>query len=875
MASNMTFVITLQLKGQNEVEKLFDEVKKPHEASVSIDTTGVQSGIENLQNPIKNMVDNIKTGFAQIGLAISGVQQVIGLVRGAIDPLIAASNVQEDAVTSLNAALRNTGLNVDKVSGQLQGYAASIQKVTRYGDEAILSGTALAQNIGKFGEDILPDVQKAAVGLAATYKIDLKTAFELLGRASKGQTSTLTRYGIVLDTTKTKEEQFAQILQMGADGFSIAKDEAESGAGALEQYKNIVGDLQESMGDLLKTVLIPVVKTLSAGITAATNFFRSLTETPLESTIRELENLGAAAEDILDLKKLMWKQQLEDVNAELKKAGVNYKDIKDVNTRIADIENEIISATLKKGNLQAGYNKKENETLEDKLAKQSELNKIASAMNVPYEYAQDVADEYYSIIIKNLTREKKELSDNADLLIQRETLEAKINQTIAERPEPEVEDIPVVSEKEIDKAREQMDAFFLSIASKRDQLEADYENKKSLLEIAYLNDPEVLRTKMQELNAWHQNEQKKLNDAELLAAEKQQNELVKLEEEKYQKAIKLIAAKKQAGLATEKELLQAQLAYSRWLKKIYGENSQQYLDSLNDNLKATEQYWRKNNKLGAAYIDTFVAGFKSMWDTILDESMTGRERLKAIWDGMKRFFVNAIGEMAADYIKAELSKIAIAETVGTVERAEIIKTEGVQKASILSTIALKIKSAMVTIGEAIAAGFKWLVSTLGPFGLAAGIALGAGIIAAFNGIRSQLGFRSGGYTGDGDKNDTAGVVHRGETVFESEITRPNLTELLGLRRLLQKGYRLKDLLLPSIQLPMVNVPIPQFAYAGGGYTGESSNDFGSVTKRLERIEKAIRDKKMDGIFELSDRRSGRERYEVHLKDKAHFERHLR
>lgn len=881
--NNLELLIKLNISGQNEVEKLLHEVGKKHNLDIDVDSSKINAEISKLTSPLQELKNNLVRGFSQVGLAISGVQQTIGLVRGAIDPFITASNVQEEAVSSLNAALRNTGLNVDLVSPKLQAYAAELQRITRYGDEQIISGTALAQNIGEFAEKTLPDVQKAAVGLAATYKIDLNTAFELIGRASKGQTQTLTRYGIVLDSTGSKEAQFAELLEKGAKGFNVAKEEAESGAGALEQYKNMLGDLQESLGDLLKKALMPVVGTLSKGITTATNFFRSLTETPLERTIRELEELGAAASDIIDLKKLLWQQELEDVNAELKKSGVNYKEISDVTALISANKEKIITLTKSEAEFNNislfTHTRIKNMYIEIGYAEEDAIEKANIWQQMERERGKAAGMVYRELqsAKKELEDQNKELLKNSNLLIKRETLEGKINQVISERaaPDPmEAEDL--IPQTEIDKAKAALDAFFLSIAGRREQLSANYADKKSLIEIAYLNDPEGFKTRMQELDAWLQSEQEKLDNDELQAVEKLKNEILKLEEEKYQAAIKLIAAKKQAGLSTERELMQAQTEYVEWLKETYGEDSQKYIDELNNKQRATEQYWRERYKVDSAYIDTLSHGFRSMWDNILDESMRGSEKLAAVWDSMKRYFINSVGEMIQKWINGQLIKIAIAQTTGKVERAEADKTAATEQAGLLGTIALKIKSALVSIGGAIAGGFQFLVTSLGPLGLALGIALGAAIIAAFNGIRNQLGFHSGGYSGDGGKYEPAGVVHKGEVIFESEISRPNLADLLGLRALLQKGYKLKNLLSPVIELPAVSIPQMQLSYAGGGYAGGSGTfDLGEVVKRLNRIEDAIKLKKIDGVLELSDRRTGRERYELHLKDKAHYERHLR
>lgn len=874
--SNMTVTIKLKMKGQNEVEKLINEIGQKHTLQVKVDSSSVKAGLSSALSSVKNFGDNINKSLSQFGLAMGGFKAAIGMIRGAIDPLMAVSNVQEDATTSLKAALRNTGMEVDVTSGKLQAYASSLQDVTRYGDEAILAGTALAQNIGKFAADELPAVQKAVVGLAAKYKIDLITAFELTGRAKKGQTQTLTRYGLVLDTTKSKEEQFAELLQKGAEGFSIAKDEAENGAGALQQYANRVGDLQESLGALLKKALVPVVKKLGDGVQGATNFFAALTETPLETTIRELEALGAAAEDVLDLKKLMWQHELEDVNAELKKAGVNYTQIKDVTKEISSNKDKLITLTKREAEFDdiksLTYTKIKNMYMEIGYEQADAVDKANVWASMENEKGKAAA-----MVLRHIQDAKNELNGQNDSLlrysnqlIQREALEAKINRTLKERSDPGKPET-IIPQKDIDKAKAAMDAFFLSIASKRDQLAADFEGKKSVLEVAYAGDPEGLKAKIAELKTWYSSAQAALRKEEEDASKKSAEATIKAEQLKYQATIKLLEAKQQLGLDVTDELKTAQDSYTLWLKDTYGKDSQAYIDALSDKKQATEAFWKASHKLGSSYIDALTNGFKAGWSSILDASMTGRERLNTIWNSIKTSFMNSVGDMIADWMQKQLLKMAMAKTVGAVERAESAKTAAVEKANLLSVIALKIKSALTSIGEAVASGFKWLVSTLGPVGLGLGVALGAGIIAAFNKLRKQIGFVLGGYTGTGGKYEEAGVVHRGETVFEQEITGPNLPELLGLRSLLQKGYRLRDLMMPTISLPVVSFPEPQLTYAGGGYASDSGL-MSKMLKRLESIEKGMKSLKIEGELQIKDSTDPVKKHKVWMQNREYYER---
>jgi hypothetical protein len=158
---------------------------------------------------------------------------------------------QEKATATLNASLKNTGVYSDNFSKSLQENAAALQKLTIYGDEAILTGTAFMQNIGKLGQDVLPAAQKAALGLAAAYDMDLQTAFMLVGRAAAGQTQMLTRYGIVLSEGSSQQQKFNELLALGASNFALAEAQADTLAGRLAQMKNMLGDTAEVVGDAL------------------------------------------------------------------------------------------------------------------------------------------------------------------------------------------------------------------------------------------------------------------------------------------------------------------------------------------------------------------------------------------------------------------------------------------------------------------------------------------------------------------------------------------------------------------------------------------------------------------------------------------------
>jgi hypothetical protein len=203
-----------------------------------------QSKLKTFGNQAIKISNKIK-----VGVAVAGAGMVAFSIKA-----IKNFTIQEDAIIALESALRNAGDEIDNNSAKLQKFASEMQKVTVFGDELILQQMAYARNLGVTA-DQLDDAAIAAAGLAAKYSIDLKTAMMLIGRASKGQTQMLTRYGIALDETLSPQEKFNELLKIGAKAFQLAKDQAKTTSGALKQLSNSWGDLQEKIGSVLVDLL--------------------------------------------------------------------------------------------------------------------------------------------------------------------------------------------------------------------------------------------------------------------------------------------------------------------------------------------------------------------------------------------------------------------------------------------------------------------------------------------------------------------------------------------------------------------------------------------------------------------------------------------
>ena len=218
-----------------------------------------------MASKVVNLTIKLKDGFSNVlGKLRSGLKSSMGAFKNLAVAGIAATTaivaalvkvakvyaVQEKAEKDLAAAIAQTGETVGRVLPKYQKFAAEMQKVTRYGDEAVMSMMAYGINLG-VSTDQIEDATKAAAGLAAMYKIDLQTAMMLVGRAALGQTQMLTRYGIILDETLSPQQKFNELLKIGARAFNLARAEVNTISCAWEQLKNTLGDAVETIGEAL------------------------------------------------------------------------------------------------------------------------------------------------------------------------------------------------------------------------------------------------------------------------------------------------------------------------------------------------------------------------------------------------------------------------------------------------------------------------------------------------------------------------------------------------------------------------------------------------------------------------------------------------
>lgn len=195
----------------------------------------------------RKMTDTIKkSSLAQIA-AFGGVAVALRSLVRFMGDSIEKANEQEVAVNQLNAALAELGPSAAAVSQSLQDQASALQKVTTFGDEAIIQAQTMIASFVK-QEDQIKAATAATLDFSVAFGIDLKGAAALVSKTLGSSTNALTRYGIEVEGAVGSTERLTSLVDNVAKvAGGRATAAIDTFAGATKQLSNAFGDLQEKI----------------------------------------------------------------------------------------------------------------------------------------------------------------------------------------------------------------------------------------------------------------------------------------------------------------------------------------------------------------------------------------------------------------------------------------------------------------------------------------------------------------------------------------------------------------------------------------------------------------------------------------------------
>jgi len=420
---------------------------------------------------------------------------------------------------------------------------------------------------------------------------------------------------------------------------------------------------------------------------------------------------------------------------------------------------------------------------------------------------------------------KKESQDKLDnlrksLLSEGELLDNKLNEDLAiagndtelkiKIREKYDKDVRVILDKElayVEKIRQDELKYELNISNESiNQARIELAKKLDNENLSYNERINLLKEYNIEISEELDNAQSiELDNKELTELEKYNIELryQKLKQDLLDAELKLIEDhNKSISSLKEKYLLddlaQIDLKYKKELELAKG--NQSLIDAIN-NKKQTE----KDDLQIAKFKETptmklAIDPVQSGYDTMISRMLDGTSMLKKGWQDVAGSIVSSMSQAMSQMVKDYIVKNIIMSTFKKKQAAVDIATTATTTATetgIKTTGAIAAATAGIAADTAYTAATKvtWLTrmsmwvkeiftklnafyAFLGPFAPVAAGATMVGIAAAAGVLIKKLGsailgkgFKSGGYTGDGNPNEIAGVVHKGEYVIPANILR--------------------------------------------------------------------------------------------------------
>lgn len=207
-------------------------------------------------------VDKLSTASKEFGKVIGGL--AAALAGGAFFQAVIRNTIEsEDALAQLNATIKSTGGAAGLSSDQMVAMAQGLQKVTTFGDDAIISMQSQLLTFTKIGGDVVPRATEAILDLATKMGGDLKGAAVQVGKALNDPIKGVAMLGksgvqfsedqqqmitALVETGRLAEAQTVILAELETQFGGSAKAARDTFGGAVTALQNAFGDLLEGSG---------------------------------------------------------------------------------------------------------------------------------------------------------------------------------------------------------------------------------------------------------------------------------------------------------------------------------------------------------------------------------------------------------------------------------------------------------------------------------------------------------------------------------------------------------------------------------------------------------------------------------------------------
>lgn len=241
--------------------------------------------VDQITAGLKNINKGLNEFGAQVAKNAEGFKQ-IGLGAGAIGAGITAGlalavNEAKEAAFAMKgveAVIKSTGGAAGITAAEAANLASSLQKVTNFSDEQVMSAEKMLLTFTKIGKDVFPQATETVLNLASAMGGDAQGAAIQLGKAMNNPIegiTALTRVGVQFsDSQKKQIEGFMKVNDIASAQKIILNElatefggQARAMADPMKQLQNSISDVGETIGN----VLLPAVNDIATQARDAAN----------------------------------------------------------------------------------------------------------------------------------------------------------------------------------------------------------------------------------------------------------------------------------------------------------------------------------------------------------------------------------------------------------------------------------------------------------------------------------------------------------------------------------------------------------------------------------------------------------------------------
>ena len=213
----------------------------------------------------------LQSEFSQVGV-VAGV--AFGLVAAGLYSVVKSAADAEAVQAQLNAVLASTGGVAGVTAQAANDLAESLSRVTAFEDEAILSAENMLLTFTNISGTVFPEATETVLNMSQALGQDLQSSAIQLGKALNNPIDGITALSRVGVNFTEKQKDMIKSLQESGRGMEAqkiilaelatefggsARRAAETFDGQMKQLKNSIGNIGESIGN----VLLPITKELT------------------------------------------------------------------------------------------------------------------------------------------------------------------------------------------------------------------------------------------------------------------------------------------------------------------------------------------------------------------------------------------------------------------------------------------------------------------------------------------------------------------------------------------------------------------------------------------------------------------------------------